>query len=129
MSYKKKIKTSCCCSQTSMFLMCVCTLSCFSCVRSCVTPWIVPCRLLCPCDSPGKNIGMGCHALLQGIFPTQGLNPCLLCLLHWQACSLPLAPPRKPHVLNRYNFRKMITPFALLENTREYTSNKCSFRL
>ena len=27
--------------------------------------------------SPGKNIGVGCHALLQGIFPTQGSNPCL----------------------------------------------------
>ena len=27
-------------------------------------------------DSPGKNTGVGCHALLQGIFPTQGLNPC-----------------------------------------------------
>ena len=26
-------------------------------------------------DSPGKNIGTGCHALLQGIFPTQGSNP------------------------------------------------------
>ena len=26
-------------------------------------------------DSPGKNSGVGCHALLQGIFPTQGLNP------------------------------------------------------
>ena len=35
-------------------------------------------------DSPGKNTGVGCHALLQGIFPTQGLNRCLLCLLHWQ---------------------------------------------
>ena len=35
-------------------------------------------------DSPGKGTGVGCHALLQGIFPTQGLNPCLLCLLHWQ---------------------------------------------
>ena len=33
-------------------------------------------------DSPGKNIGVGCHALLQGIFPIQGLNLCLLCLLH-----------------------------------------------
>ena len=29
-------------------------------------------------DSPGKNTGVGCHALLQGIFPTQGLNPSLL---------------------------------------------------
>ena len=31
---------------------------------------------------PGKNIGVGCHFLLQGIFLTQGLNPCLLHLLH-----------------------------------------------
>ena len=30
------------------------------------------------------------------IFMTQGLNPCLLCLLHWQVDSLPPAPPRKP---------------------------------
>ena len=29
-------------------------------------------------DSPGKNTDVGCHALLQGIFPTQELNPCLL---------------------------------------------------
>ena len=29
-------------------------------------------------DSPGKNTGVGCHALLQGIFPTPGLNPGLL---------------------------------------------------
>ena len=33
---------------------------------------------------------MGCHFLLQGIFLTQGLNPCVLCLLSWQADSLPL---------------------------------------
>ena len=32
-----------------------------------------------------KNTGVGYHFLLQGIFLTQGLNPCLLCLLHWQA--------------------------------------------
>ena len=32
-------------------------------------------RLLHPWDSPGKNIGVGCHFLLQEIFPTQGLNP------------------------------------------------------
>ena len=32
-------------------------------------------------DSPGKNTGVGCHFLLQGIFPTQGSNLCLLCLL------------------------------------------------
>ena len=33
---------------------------------------------------PGKNTLMGCHALLQGIFLTQGSNLCLLCLLLWQ---------------------------------------------
>ena len=37
-----------------------------------------PSRLLCPWDSPGKKTGVGCHALLQGIFPTQGLNMGLL---------------------------------------------------
>ena len=39
---------------------------------------------------------MGCHSLLQGIFPTQRSNLGLLHLLHWQADSLPLAPPGKP---------------------------------
>ena len=60
-----------------------------------------PARLLCPWDFPGKNTGVGCHFLLQGIFPTQGLNLCLLHLLHWQVIlyhwatlgSLPLAIP------------------------------------
>ena len=37
-----------------------------------------PTRLLCPSDFPGKDTGVGCHFLLQGIFPTQGSNPGLL---------------------------------------------------
>ena len=41
-----------------------------------------PARLLCPWDYPGKNIGVGCQALLQAIFPTQGSNLHLLCLRH-----------------------------------------------
>ena len=40
-----------------------------------------------------KNTGVDYHAFLQGIFPAQEWNPGLLCLLHWQADSLPLAPP------------------------------------
>ena len=47
-----------------------------------------PARLLCPWDFPGKNTGMGFHFLLQEIFPTQGMNPCLL---YWQVDSLPLS--------------------------------------
>ena len=55
-----------------------------------------PARLFCPWDSPGKNTGAGCRALLQGIILTQGSNPHFLSLLHWQAGSLPLAAPGKP---------------------------------
>ena len=39
---------------------------------------LLPSRLLCPWNFPGKNIGMDCHFLLQGIFITQGLNLGLL---------------------------------------------------
>ena len=52
-------------------------------------------------DSPGKNAGVDCHALLQGIFPTQGSSPPLLCLLHWQADSLPFTPSGKPSKICR----------------------------
>ena len=51
-----------------------------------------PARLLCPWDFPGKNT-VGCHALFQGIVPTQGLKSCLFCFVLWQAGSLPLVPP------------------------------------
>ena len=46
-----------------------------------------PARLLCPRDFPGKNTGVGCYFLLQGIFLTQGSN---LHLLYWQADTLSL---------------------------------------
>ena len=48
---------------------------------------LLPTRLLCPWDFPGKNTGVGCHALLQGIFPALGL----------QADSLPLGRPTQHH--------------------------------
>ena len=60
-------------------------------LQSCLTlqpSELWPSRLLCPWDSPGKNPGVGCRALLQGIFPTQRSNPLLL---HWQVGSWPLA--------------------------------------
>ena len=43
-----------------------------------------PTRLLSSWDSPGKNIGVGCHFLLQGIFPTQESSLRLLYLLHYR---------------------------------------------
>ena len=49
----------------------------FSRVQLCVTLWTVACQA-----SLSKNTGVDYHDLLQGIFLTQGSNPCLLCLLH-----------------------------------------------
>ena len=51
--------------------------------------------LLCPWNFSGKNTGVGCHFLLQGIFLTHGLN---LRLLHWQADSLPLSHQGSPQI-------------------------------
>ena len=76
----------------------LCANSLHSCRTLCHPTGLEPTRLLCPWDSPGKNAGVDCHALLQGVFPSQGSNPHLLCLLHWQAGSSPLAPPGKPQV-------------------------------
>ena len=56
---------------------CVCSIV----SRSFATPWMWPAKPLCPWDFPGKNTGVGCHFLLQGIFLIQGLNQCLLGLL------------------------------------------------
>ena len=66
-------------------------LSCFSPLWLFAIPRLQPARLLCLWDFPIKNTGVGCHFLLQGIFPTQGSNPCLLCFLQWQVDSLPLS--------------------------------------
>ena len=79
---------SCCCLVTKL------------CLTLCDSMACSPARVFCPWDFPGKNTGVGCHFLLQGIFLAQESNPCLL---HWQADSLPLShqealqEPRKPH--------------------------------
>ena len=72
-----------CYSSTLVFIivfalcMCVC-VSCSVMSDSLQSHELYPTRLLCPWDFPGKNTGVGCHALLQGIFPTQGSNLGLL---------------------------------------------------
>ena len=53
-----------------------------------VTPWTVACQAPLSMEFPGKNTGVGCHFILQGIFPTQGLNLSLLWLQHWQVGSI-----------------------------------------
>ena len=55
------------------------------------TMGLLPTRLLCPWDSPGKNTGVGCRALLQVIFLTQESNPYLWYLLHCKQILYPLS--------------------------------------
>ena len=65
----------CCFLFPTFAVMCLVTQSC----PILATPWTVALTgSSVHGDSPSKNIGVGCHALLQGIFPTQGLNPGLL---------------------------------------------------
>ena len=90
---ERSITYHACCFMSCPILCVLWITSCFSHVQLFVTPWTVASRLLCPWYSPGKNTGVSCPALLPGIFPTQGSNPHLLCLLigrqvlHWQ-CHL-----------------------------------------
>ena len=83
-------------------------LSHFSRVRLCATLWSPP------SSSLRGNTGVGCHALLQGISPTQGSN---LHLLHGRVGSLPLAPPGKPTVTLDFCFlacfRKSLAPLVV----------------
>ena len=70
--------------------------------------------LLCPWNSPSKNIGVGCYALLQGIFLTQGSNLSLLHVLHWLAGSLLLVPPGSPFC--SVNFFVYLDPSIMLSS-------------
>ena len=84
--------------------VCVCVCVCVrtrACTQLChvqlfAIPWTIqPTLVFCLWNFPGKKTVMGCHFLLQGSFPTKESNPCILCLFHWQANSLPLAPSGK----------------------------------
>ena len=75
----------------------MCMLSCFIHVTTLSNTMghMPPARLLCPWHFPGNDTEVGCHALFQGLFLTQGSNPHFLCLPHWQMGSLRLALPDK----------------------------------
>ena len=82
---------------------CVCTLSHLNPVRLFVKPWAVACQAPLSMDFSRQEYWSGLPCPPPGDLPdpgikprTQGSNPGLLCLLHWQAGSLPLAPPGKP---------------------------------
>ena len=56
-----------------------------------MNPWTIAYQALPSLGFSRQEYWSGCLFLLQGIFPTQRSNPSLLCLLHWQVDSLPLA--------------------------------------
>ena len=102
---QRLINSSCCCLVTK------------SCLTLSRPHGLKSARLLSPWEFPGKNTGVGCHFLLQGIVLTQGLNLSLLNLLHWQADSLPLNHQGKPIKSSSYFIRaskvKLIRHFDL----------------
>ena len=84
------------CFFSNIFLSaCVCAKLLQSCLTLCNPMDSSPLGFSVHGNSPGKNNGVGCHALLQGTFQTREQTR-LLRLLHWQVCSLPLVPSGKP---------------------------------
>ena len=74
----------------------VCACMCLQSERECrsvLSDSLRPHGRYSPWDSPGKNTGVGCHALLQGIFPNQGSRS--LMSPNWRVDCLPLAPAGK----------------------------------
>ena len=93
-------------------------------VQLLVTPWF-----LCLWDSPGKNTGMGCHSLLQGIFLTQGWNPGLLhyrqilyCLRHQGSPYVPLKTHQLKRILHE-KFNKVIVKSLFYKHFLKCLSN------
>ena len=73
----------------------LCLLSQFNHVWFFAIPWTIAFQASLSIGFSRQEYWVGCYFLLQGIFPTQGLSPRLLGLLHWQAGSLELGPPGK----------------------------------
>ena len=83
-------------------------------VRLFVTLWTLDHQAPLSIELSSKSTGVGCHFFLQGIFPTQGSNPHLLCLLHWQADSFTTESPGEPKLPDYDLFKERICHFAIL---------------
>ena len=111
----------------SCVCVCVCVCSC-SVVSDSLWPLgLKPTRLLCPRDSSGKNTGVGCHAHLQVIFPTRGLNPDLLhcrrilfCLSHQGS------PPLESWQTSNLGDFQYQQDLPFLRGVWVWSSNRCS---
>ena len=88
---------------------------CFSPFGFFATLWTVARQAPLPMGFSSKKTGVGCHALLQGIIPSQGWNWHLLHPLHWQADSLLLAPPGK-HISSHHTVKLTVRHSTLLKH-------------
>ena len=78
-------------------------------------------KLLCPWDSPGKNTGVGCHFLLQGIFPTQGSNQGLL---HCRQTLYPLSHQGSPcYTISQ--FSRSVVSDSLRPHASQHARSPC----
>ena len=111
-------------SQPSLLFYLIHSFLCM-CARSVAQSCLTPCHAMghnplgLPCTGfPGRNTEVAGCFLLQQFFLIQGSSPCLLCLLHWQADSLPLrhlgSPSPSPVFIRlSISFRKQFTGFLL----------------
>ena len=83
-----------------------------------------PTRLLCPWDSPGKNTGVGCHFLLQGIFLTPGIE-CISPAL--QADSSPSEPPGKLKIMANVIYDVLLFIFFFVTVVELNTEKETNF--
>ena len=105
--------------------LCMCMLSCFSCVWLFVTLWTVAYQAPLSMGLSRREYWSGLPRPLPGNLPDWGWNPHLSCLLHWQAGPLPLAPPGKYLVL--LNFKLLTYMLQWIISINYYIDNniKC----
>ena len=85
-----------------------------------------PASLLSTWNFPSKNIGSSCHFLFQRIYLTQGLNPSLLRLLHWQADCLALSHWESPEKLLLLLFSHSVVSDSLWPHGLQHTRLPCT---
>ena len=107
--YHRKNWMQCCCLVTK------------SCLTLSRPHGLQPTRLLCPQNSPGKNTGVGCCLLFQGIFLTQGLNPSLL---QWQSDSLPLCHQKSPNAVSHLVKLETTATFLSMDVSYAHTGSQ-----
>ena len=86
-------------------------------VRLFATPWAIVARLLRTWDFPGKSTGVGCHFLLQGIFPAQGLN---LGLPHCEQTPYHLSHQESLVLMGQPQMLCLLSPGSLGYESRVY---------